>query len=100
MEMILNHSAEQVLKTLENAGFKAYIVGGAVRDSIMGITPSDYDIATNAKPYQVKSLFPRTIDTGLKHGTVTVVVNKTGFEVTTFRTEGEYKDMRHRKPKE
>ena len=95
MEMILNHSAEQVLKTLENAGFKAYIVGGAVRDSIMGISPSDYDIATNAKPYQIKSLFPRTIDTGLKHGTVTVVLNKTGFEVTTFRTEGEYKDMRH-----
>ena len=93
--MVLNHSAEQVLKALENAGFKAYIVGGAVRDSIMGISPSDYDIATNAKPYQVKSLFPRTIDTGLKHGTVTVVCNKTGFEVTTFRTEGEYKDMRH-----
>lgn len=93
--MVLNHSAEQVLKTLENAGFKAYIVGGAVRDSIMGIAPSDYDIATNAKPYQVKSLFSRTIDTGLKHGTVTVVCNKTGFEVTTFRTEGEYKDMRH-----
>ena len=93
--MVLNHSAEQVMKALENAGFKAYIVGGAVRDSIMGIAPSDYDIATNAKPYQIKSLFPRTIDTGLKHGTVTVVHNKIGFEVTTFRTEGEYKDMRH-----
>lgn len=93
--MILNHSVEQVLRTLENAGFKAYIVGGAVRDSIMGISPSDYDIATNATPYQVKSIFQRTIDTGLKHGTVTVVYNKTGFEVTTFRTEGEYKDMRH-----
>lgn len=95
MEMILNHSAQQVLKTLEDAGFKAYIVGGAVRDCVMGITPSDYDIATNARPQQVKALFPRTIDTGLKHGTVTVVCNKTGFEVTTFRTEGEYKDMRH-----
>ena len=94
MEITVSYGAEQVLKTLENAGFKAYIVGGAVRDSIMGITPSDYDIATNAKPYQVKALFPRTIDTGLKHGTVTVVENKTGFEVTTFRTDGEYNDMR------
>ncbi len=95
LEIAVSCGAEQVLKTLENAGFKAYIVGGAVRDSIMGITPSDYDIATNAKPYQVKALFPRTIDTGLKHGTVTVVENKTGFEVTAFRTEGAYNDMRH-----
>ena len=95
MEIAVNHAAEKVLETLENAGFKAYIVGGAVRDSVMGITPSDYDIATNAKPYQVKSIFSHTIDTGLKHGTVTVVENKTGFEVTTFRTEDGYSDMRH-----
>ena len=95
LEISVSVGAEQVLKTLENAGFKAYIVGGAVRDSIMGITPSNYDIATNAKPYQVKALFSRTIDTGLKHGTVTVVENKIGFEVTTFRTEGMYNDMRH-----
>lgn len=95
LEITVSYGAQQILKTLENAGFKAYIVGGAVRDSIMGITPSDYDIATNAKPYQVKAIFPRTIDTGLKHGTVTVVENKTGFEVTTFRTEGVYNDMRH-----
>lgn len=95
MEIVVNHVAEQVLKTLENAGFKAYIVGGAVRDSVMGITPSDYDIATNARPNQVKAIFERTIDTGLRHGTVTVVCNKTGIEVTTFREEGEYKDMRH-----
>ncbi len=95
MEIAVSYGAERVLKTLENAGFDAYIVGGAVRDSIMGFTPSDYDIATNAKPHEVKALFARTIDTGLKHGTVTVIENKVGFEVTTFRTEGIYKDMRH-----
>ena len=95
LDIIVSHAAEQIMKTLENAGFSAYIVGGAVRDSIMGKTPSDYDIATNAKPYQVKAIFSHTIDTGLKHGTVTVIENKTGFEVTTFRTEGAYNDMRH-----
>ena len=95
VEISVSCGAERVLKTLENAGFDAYIVGGAVRDSIMGLSPSDYDIATNAKPHQVKALFARTIDTGLKHGTVTVIENKIGFEVTTFRTEGVYKDMRH-----
>ena len=95
MEINVSFGAERVLKTLENAGFKAYIVGGAVRDSIMGITPSDYDIATDATPHQVKALFKRTIDTGLKHGTVTVIENKTGYEVTTFRTEGDYTDKRH-----
>ena len=93
--MILTRSAEYILSTLEAAGFDAYIVGGAVRDSLMGKVPSDYDIATNAKPREVKAIFPRTIDTGLKHGTVTVIENKTGFEVTTFRVETGYRDMRH-----
>lgn len=93
--MVLSRGAETVLNTLEESGFEAYIVGGAVRDSIMGTIPSDYDIATNAQPCQVKAIFPHTIDTGLKHGTVTVVEEKTGFEVTTFRKECGYCDMRH-----
>lgn len=93
--MIISHGAAKILSALESAGFEAYIVGGAVRDSLMGRTPSDFDIATNAKPCNVKEIFPRTIDTGLKHGTVTVVDNKIGFEVTTYRTENGYNDMRH-----
>ena len=95
MEMTVDKIAEQILSTLEDAGFEAYIVGGAVRDAVMGKVPSDYDIATNAKPKEVKALFARTIDTGLKHGTVTVIENKTGFEVTTYREETGYSDMRH-----
>ncbi len=95
MKMTLSRGAENVINTLENAGFEAYIAGGAVRDSLMGETPSDYDIATNARPHEVKALFERTIDTGIKHGTVTVIENKVGFEVTTYREEGGYRDMRH-----
>ncbi len=93
--MTVDKTAEHILSVLENAGFEAYIVGGAVRDAVMGKVPSDYDIATNAKPKEVKALFGRTIDTGLKHGTVTVIENKTGFEVTTYREEVGYSDMRH-----
>lgn len=95
MKMTVDKTAEFVLSTLEDAGFEAYIVGGAVRDAVMGKVPSDYDITTNAKPKEVKALFARTIDTGLKHGTVTVIENKTGFEVTTYREEVGYSDMRH-----
>lgn len=95
MEMVLSHGAEKILQTLETAGYEAYIVGGAVRDYMMGMHPADYDIATSARPEQVKALFSHTIDTGLKHGTVTVVENKTGFEVTTYRCESGYCDMRH-----
>lgn len=93
--MVISKGAEYILSTLEEAGFEAYVVGGAVRDFLMGKVPSDYDIATNATPREVKSLFSRTIDTGIKHGTVTVIENKTGFEVTTYRTETGYRDMRH-----
>ncbi len=94
MDIILSRGAEYILTTLENAGFEAYVVGGAVRDSLMGKTPSDYDITTNAKPREVKALFSRTIDTGLKHGTVTVIENKVGYEVTTYRVEEGYGDKR------
>lgn len=95
MKINISQGAERVLNTLEKAGFEAYIVGGAVRDSIMGKIPSDYDIATNALPKQIKALFPRTIDTGIKHGTVTVVDNKIGYEITTYRSEEKYADNRH-----
>lgn len=84
-----------ILRVLNSAGYQAFIVGGCVRDSIMGRVPGDWDITTNAKPREVKFLFSRTIDTGIKHGTVTVVVNGTNYEVTTYRIEGQYIDSRH-----
>ena len=74
------------------------MVGGCVRDSILGRTPEDWDITTSARPEQVKQLFRRTIDTGIQHGTVTVMLDKEGFEVTTYRVDGKYEDSRH--PKE
>lgn len=91
-------NAEIILNILENAGYEAYVVGGCVRDSILGRTPDDWDITTSAKPEQVKELFHRTVDTGLQHGTVTVLMEKEGYEVTTYRVDGEYEDGRH--PKE
>lgn len=90
--------AKYIIETIRNAGFEAYVVGGCVRDSILGREPEDWDITTSAKPEQVKKLFPRTIDTGIKHGTVTVMLDKESFEVTTYRIDGKYEDSRH--PKE
>ncbi len=89
--------AGRILQTLHEAGFEAYVVGGCVRDSILGREPEDWDITTSAKPEEVKSLFGRTIDTGIAHGTVTVMIDKEGFEVTTYRIDGEYEDGRHPK---
>ncbi|MHC1749422.1 MAG: CCA tRNA nucleotidyltransferase [Cellulosilyticaceae bacterium] len=88
--------ALQIIQQLEQTGYEAYIVGGCVRDMIMGRNPHDWDITTSAKPEQVKAVFNRTYDTGIEHGTVTVILNKEHFEVTTYRIEGEYKD--HRRP--
>lgn len=93
--MNISDGARNVLTRLHSAGYDAYIVGGAVRDSVMGKPPHDYDIATNALPQQVKAVFKSTIDTGLSHGTVTVVENGVGFEVTTYRRESGYSDSRH-----
>lgn len=90
--------AEHILQVLHENGYEAYAVGGCVRDSILGRTPEDWDITTSASPMQVKELFPRTIDTGIQHGTVTVMDGKDGFEVTTYRIDGVYEDCRH--PKE
>lgn len=95
MELEIKSGAESIINTLEYNGYEAYVVGGAVRDMLMGKTPHDFDIATAAKPDEIKKLFRRTIDTGLKHGTVTVVENNVGYEVTTFRSEGGYTDLRH-----
>lgn len=87
-----------IIKTLQNQGYEAYAVGGCVRDSILGRTPEDWDITTSAMPQETKELFQKTFDTGIEHGTVTVLLEKEGFEVTTYRIDGEYEDSRH--PKE
>ena len=87
-----------ILEKLNSAGYEAYAVGGCVRDSILGRIPDDWDITTSAKPEETKALFPKTIDTGIQHGTVTVMRNHVGYEVTTYRIDGEYEDSRH--PKE
>lgn len=87
-----------ILKALRDAGYEAYAVGGCVRDSILGKEPKDWDITTSAKPFETKALFKRTIDTGIQHGTVTVMIKGEGYEVTTYRVDGEYTDGRH--PKE
>ena len=86
-----------IIHTLQNAGYEAYAVGGCVRDSILGRVPDDWDITTSARPEQVKALFRRTVDTGIKHGTVTVLMDKEGYEVTTYRIDGMYEDGRHPK---
>ncbi len=83
-----------ICSTLENAGFSAYVVGGCVRDLLLGKTPVDYDIATAAHPEDIKRLFTHTIDTGILHGTVTVVLPEGTAEVTTFRSDGLYRDRR------
>jgi len=88
----------EIINTLENAGFEAFAVGGCVRDAVLGRVPADWDITTSAMPEEVKGLFSRTIDTGIQHGTVTVMKDHVGYEVTTYRIDGEYEDARH--PKE
>ena len=90
--------AQEILEQLNNHGFEAYVVGGCVRDSLLHRVPGDWDITTSARPEQVKAIFGHTIDTGLQHGTVTIMRDKVGYEVTTYRIDGEYEDGRH--PKE
>lgn len=95
MTINIPQKAEQILHILNEAGYEAYVVGGCVRDSILDRVPGDWDITTSALPEQVKELFHRTVDTGIQHGTVTVMMGKEGFEVTTYRVDGEYHDGRH-----
>ncbi len=87
--------ANKIIKTLSQNGYLAYLVGGCVRDIIMNNTPYDYDITTNATPDEIIKLFPHTVPTGLKHGTVTVIEDAFTYEVTTFRIDGIYEDNRH-----
>lgn len=98
MEIRLPEKVHKIIETLMAAGCEAYAVGGCIRDSVLGRIPNDWDITTSAKPEKIKQLFSRTIDTGIKHGTVTVMMDREGFEVTTYRIDGEYEDGRH--PKE
>lgn len=95
MQIQLPDKVHKIIETLETAGYEAYAVGGCVRDSILGREPDDWDITTSAKPEEIKRLFPRTVDTGIKHGTVTVLLGKECFEVTTYRIDGAYEDSRH-----
>lgn len=102
VEIKMPKGAEFIIQSLEKSGFEAYIVGGCVRDAVLGREPEDWDITTSARPEEVKSIFRTTVDTGIEHGTVTVLLPKdvTGeevrsFELTTFRIDGEYEDSRH-----
>lgn len=84
-----------ILDTLTEHGFEAYIVGGCVRDYLLGLTPHDFDVTTNALPEDVIEIFEKTVPTGIKHGTITVIADGEPIEVTTFRTESGYSDSRH-----
>lgn len=99
MDIEIPQSAQTILDLLEAAGHEAYVVGGCVRDALMGRTPNDWDITTSARPEQTKAVAAdagfKTIDTGIKHGTVTVIVDHEPFEVTTYRADGSYSDGRH-----
>ncbi|SDB24967.1 CCA tRNA nucleotidyltransferase [Eubacterium oxidoreducens] len=95
MQLVMPEHVREIIRTLEKAGYEAYAVGGCVRDSLLGKKPKDWDITTSASPKQVKELFSRTIDTGIQHGTVTVMMEKEGYEVTTYRIDGKYEDGRH-----
>lgn len=89
------HDVEWIIDKIRQNGFEAFAVGGCVRDTLLGREPGDWDITTSAKPEEVKGIFGKTVDTGLQHGTVTVIKNRNGYEVTTYRIDGEYHDGRH-----
>ena len=95
MKIILPEKVNRIIHTLQENGFEAYAVGGCVRDSILGREPDDWDITTSATPIETKALFSRTFDTGIEHGTITVLIDKDAFEVTTYRVDGKYEDSRH-----
>ena len=88
MKIQLPEKVHQIITTLQKHGYEAYAVGGCVRDSILGREPDDWDITTSAAPLETKALFERTFDTGIEHGTITVLIGKEGFEVTTYRIDG------------
>lgn len=94
-EIKLPREVVYIIDALYDKGFNAHIVGGCVRDSILGLKPKDWDITTDAKPEDIKNIFKRTVDTGIKHGTVTVLIGKNSYEITTYRIDGSYTDGRH-----
>lgn len=96
MKIEMPKNAAWIIDQLMQHGYEAYIVGGCVRDSLLGVVPKDWDITTSASPEEVKELFSHTIDTGIEHGTVTVLLDKEPYEVTTYRIDGKYED--HRRP--
>lgn len=98
MQMQIPEQVEEIIHKLNENGYEAYAVGGCVRDTLLGREPEDWDITTSALPEQVKALFRRTVDTGIQHGTVTIMMGREGYEVTTYRIDGTYEDGRH--PKE
>lgn len=93
--MHLPEDVKFIIETLNSHGYEAYAVGGCVRDSILNRIPEDWDITTSAMPEETKTLFKRTFDTGIEHGTITVLLNGVGYEVTTYRIDGTYEDSRH-----
>lgn len=95
MKINMPQAVKEIIATLQQNNYEAYAVGGCVRDSILGKEPNDWDITTSASPEEVKALFRRTIDTGIEHGTVTIMIDKVGYEVTTYRIDGKYEDGRH-----
>lgn len=95
MKIQLPEKVNTIIHKLQDHGFEAYAVGGCVRDSILGRMPDDWDITTSATPLETKALFSRTFDTGIEHGTITVLIDKDAFEVTTYRVDGKYEDSRH-----
>lgn len=95
MKIQLPEKVREIINTLHANGHEAYAVGGCVRDSILGRVPDDWDITTSATPLETKALFKRTFDTGIEHGTITVLIDKDAFEVTTYRVDGKYEDSRH-----
>lgn len=97
MKIKLPDGVNDIINVLIKHGYEAYAVGGCVRDSILNIHPEDWDITTSAKPEDVKEVFRRTVDTGIQHGTVTVLYKEDSYEVTTYRIDGEYEDNRHPK---
>ena len=97
MKIALPKKVQMIIQNLQLHGYEAYAVGGCVRDSILARRPEDWDITTSARPEEIKRLFRRTVDTGIEHGTVTVLIGKDSFEVTTYRIDGLYEDSRHPK---
>ena len=91
----LPETTEYIIEKIEKNGFEAFAVGGCIRDSLLGRVPNDWDIATSAKPEDIMNIFENTVETGIEHGTVTVVIDKEPYEVTTYRIDGDYTDGRH-----